>query len=287
MTGLATRAARALGSVWRFNGLRVAERAFASTPPGTVLRRRLFGATAPLEVSRTPVHRLLYLEGERYVEERFLLQRLLKAGDIACDVGANIGYYLLLFEQIIGANGEVLCIEPEPDNLVDLTRTVEANHFTNVRIVKAACGDQPGTVRLARGINSGVTANGEIEVPMVTLDDVASPRTSFLKVDVEGFEGHVLAGARRLLRDARPTLFLEVHPAMLRAPYSPDAIVDMLHEWYGDISFYAPRPRSPVRQFAAHYLGRDPVEQISDLEALLAACRRGDWRAPFWLVASR
>jgi FkbM family methyltransferase len=212
--------------------------------------------------------------------------QLLSQADIACDVGANIGYYLLLEESVIGPEGNVLCIEPEPDNLVDLERTVNANQFANVRVLAAACGDRQGIVRISRGINSGVTESGELTVPVVTLDDVASPRTSFLKIDVEGFEGHVLEGARRLLREARPKLFLEVHPGMLAAPYTTDDIVRVIRNLYTELRFYAPNAKQNVfGKFAARYLGRGVVQEISDVEGLLAESRGKERRDPFWIIA--
>jgi FkbM family methyltransferase len=282
------RAARALAGVWRFNGLQLAERAFRGVPPGTVLERPLFGGAAPLDVSRTSVHRQLFLEGERFVDERFLIRELLSSGDVVCDVGANIGYYLLLAEESVGARGELLCIEPEPDNLVDLYRLIATNRFQNVRVIAAACGDRPGHVRLARGINSGIQADGELTVPMVTLDEVASPRTNLLKIDVEGFEGQVLAGARRLLRESRPAIFLEVHPGMIAAPYTTDDIMATIREHYSDVRLFAPRPRRGLpSKIAARYLGVGVVESIMDMEALLAACRRNERRVPFWVIARR
>src|SRR3954467_8600951 len=121
------RATCAFTWIWRLNGLHIAEAALSRAPRGAVLQRPLFGGRLSLDLSRTSVHRRLFLEGERFVEERFLLRRLLTPGDVVCDVGANIGYYLLLAEQCVGPNGEVLCIEPEPDNLEDLQRLVVAN----------------------------------------------------------------------------------------------------------------------------------------------------------------
>jgi FkbM family methyltransferase len=280
-----TGASRAIAWLWRLNGLRVAETALGHVPTGTIRQRRLFGGSIPLDLPRTSVHRQLFLSGERFVEERFLLQQLLKPGDVVCDVGANIGYYLLLIEQAIGARGAVLCIEPEPDNLLDLRRVIAANEFENVKVLPVACGDRGGTVRLARGINSGVTPEGELTVPMVTLDDVASPHTTFLKIDVEGFEGHVLAGGQRLLEQARPRIFVEVHPGMLAPPYSVEEIVDSIREKYEDVSLYEPKRHSKGRQIAAHYLGADIVKQIPNSKALLQSCRTGERRIPFWLVA--
>src|SRR5438874_1437824 len=99
---LKIRLARLAAVVYRFNGLRIAKRAFARVPEGTVLRRRFFRQNLYLDVSRTDTHRLLYLEGERFVTERALIAELLKPGDRVVDVGANIGYYAIMFAMCVG-----------------------------------------------------------------------------------------------------------------------------------------------------------------------------------------
>ena len=283
--------ARLRAGVWRFKTHPFAERLFAAAPASLVLTRPLFGHTLPVDVSRSSSHRLLYLEGERFVAERHLLHHLLRRGMRVADVGANIGYYALLFAKAVGPSGEVVCFEPEPDNLVELERTLSWNRLANVRVLPVAVGDADGETFLARGVNGRVSANGgqpqpgTVAVALRRLDTVLPQGLDFLKVDVEGYEGRVLDGAERLLREHRPVLFVEIHPAAMAAPHSVAGIVETLAPLYRNLAAYAPvRQRHVAEKLAARYLPGSGVRRAA-LQELLQACREGQRRDPFWLVA--
>jgi hypothetical protein len=89
------KAAQLAATLYRFNTLRLATRVF-SNAPDQVLSRRFYGRTLHLNVSRGNPQRLLYLEGERFIDERDIVRRLIRPGLAAVDVGANIGYYALM-----------------------------------------------------------------------------------------------------------------------------------------------------------------------------------------------
>lgn len=65
----------------------------------------------------------------------------LKPGDVAVDVGANIGFFCILFATLVGPRGKVVAFEPLPENVSILTRNTGLNNLTNVTIVPAACGE--------------------------------------------------------------------------------------------------------------------------------------------------
>lgn len=240
----------------------------------------------PLDVSRSNVQRQLMLEGERFVAERNLLRSCLAPGMRVVDVGANIGYYLLLFESVLGPEGSIDCFEPEPENFAELARTVRGNGFANVRLHPLAVGDQTGTVSLHTGINGAVAApgEGEVTVPICRLDDLVTGPVDFLKIDVEGYEGHVLSGARRLLAEHKPKLFLEIHPGVLAPPYTVDAILAILEATYCKIDLYEIAPQHSLgEKLVSRYLGRQ-IRCIAGRETLLAACRQGARKEPFWAL---
>ena len=241
---LKVRFARWATSIYRFSGLRIAKRAFAKVPEGTVLSRRFFRHNLYLDVSRTDTHRLLYLEGERFVTERALIAELLKPGDRVIDVGANIGYYALMFARLVRKEGSVLCIEPEPDNLVELRRNVAGNDLCNVEILGVAAGEKVGRVGFAAGINGRVASepNGQLDVDMVLLDSVINGKIDLIKIDVEGYEGQVLAGAHRVLRQFHPKLFVEVHPDLLIG-YTTADVINLVSVLYKSIRYYEPNIR--------------------------------------------
>lgn len=273
--------------VWRFGTLPYSQRLFGGLHGPLVLARRFRGFALHVDVSRSSLQRLLFLEGERFVAERGLLGSLLGPGMHFVDVGANLGYYLLLAESVVGAQGRVSCFEPEPDNLRELRRNVQVNGLGNVEVFAAAAGAEDGTASLRTGINGSVAAGGgDLEVPLRRLDSVLTRRVDFLKIDVEGYEGHVLAGAERILREDRPRAFVEIHPALLAPPWTVDGILDTLRALYPHLALWEPAPADGlVAKARARYLGRQ-VAEIHDREALLAACRTGARQAPFWAVCT-
>ncbi len=203
--------------LFRFKTLARAIRIFSSVESPCLIRRSFFNYTLSLDVSRSITHQLLFLEGERFVQERFLLSTILKPGMRVVDVGANVGYYLLLFEKYIKPAGEVVCIEPSQKNLQELKRNIEANKFTNVKLLEAAIGMEDSNIGLREGINSKVIDkdHGDYQVALRKLDSLVSDKVDFLKIDVEGYEGQVLKGAHEIIIRDTPLLFLELHPHLL------------------------------------------------------------------------
>ncbi|WP_063753176.1 FkbM family methyltransferase, partial [Streptomyces resistomycificus] len=108
-------------------------------------------------------------------------------------------------------------VEPVPH----LARLLTAAAPANVRVIQAAAADRPGTARLwlppddsgDRGVSSLVRRDihgRALEVPCVTLDELALREVGFVKVDVDGSELAVLRGATGLLARDRPALFVEL-----------------------------------------------------------------------------
>ena len=149
-----------------------------------------------------------------------VLGRFLFAGDTVCDIGANAGFYTLAMSRLVGRTGRVLAFEPLPHNLAKLGRHLELNKLENVTVSSCALSDETGTVAFACG-DSDFTgriapdAANTFEVTTTTLDEfliansISAP--SFLKIDVEGAEARVLAGAQGLINSVHPTLLIAIH----------------------------------------------------------------------------
>jgi FkbM family methyltransferase len=133
----------------------------------------------------------------------------------AVDVGANIGNHTIFLAGVLGA--DVIAVEPSPVAAEYLRRNIAANGLTNVRVVEAAAGAEPGTVTLSEPPQLGhakVSPGGSI--PMTTVDDIAAelPRVDFVKIDVEGFESEVLAGCRSTIDRHQPAFAIENLPEL-------------------------------------------------------------------------
>lgn len=144
-------------------------------------------------------------------------ERTLAPGDLFIDVGANVGSYSI---WALEAGATVIAIEPDAHAASRLRRNLEVNGF-NAEVIEAAVSDRPGSaqVTVGLGVLNHIASTGEAastrEVPTVTLDDVIGERVvAGVKIDVEGAEGLVIAGAARALREKRIKLLqLEWNPS--------------------------------------------------------------------------
>ena len=151
---------------------------------------------------------------ERDTQRAF--QRLVRPGDVVYDVGANVGFFTLLASHLAGPEGRVYAFEPVARNLALLRRHIELNEITNVEISPVAVAERAGAARFSVAASpamGGLATEGGIEVPTVTLDEIAAATRppSFIKMDIEGGESAALIGARHLLRASRPTILLSTH----------------------------------------------------------------------------
>jgi FkbM family methyltransferase len=172
------------------------------------------------------VARPILVRGVFEEAETALLRRLLRPGMRVIDVGANLGYYSVLASRLVGPGGKVLAIEAEPGNFALLERNLAENGCTNVEAFQLALSDAPGRVALHtdrsnRGNPSLVGANvpdrgGAVEVEAMTLDAFlagrGAGRIDLVKMDVQGAEGRVLAGAQALLAQPGLRVLLELWP---------------------------------------------------------------------------
>lgn len=271
----------------RFSSLPRAQRLFRDAQPGTYLERSLFGYKFVGDVSRDSPQKLLYLIGERFVDEAAIVQGLLRPGMCVVDVGANIGYYTLLFAQGVGPSGKIVAVEPSPDNLSELAINVEHNRLGNVEIVPKAVGADRRTVGLLKGINSGVTDDDRaaFTVEQDMIDNIAKERIDLLKIDIEGYEWQALMGAQRVLSNDRPIVFLEVHPKHIRQyQVTVDQILEWLARYYKNVRIYEPIHPSILIEKALLYYSNSAVRAVHDVRSLLKRCAADEVESPFWVV---
>ena len=89
-----------------------------------------------------------------------LIGSRLKAGDVFCDVGANIGYYTVLAAPIVGDTGKVVAIEPSPATHEILAKNVKLNKASNVRMVRAAVSRSAEHAHVISGAADGLQSGG-------------------------------------------------------------------------------------------------------------------------------
>lgn len=169
--------------------------------------------------------------------DRRIIKEIVKhctKGMTAYDCGAYIGYYTAVFASVVGSNGRVVTLEPDPRNFMRVQRQVDLNGWKHVRTLQAALGSGHTTVEFF--LNDGSAAKSRIVrcytgpgtasmhgredgksvlVQSVSLDnlifDMGYPEPDFIKIDIEGAEYMALRHCSRMAREIRPTILVELH----------------------------------------------------------------------------
>ena len=179
---------------------------------------------------RDSVSREVCFTGCYEPQETQLASRLLHAGDVFVDVGANWGYFTLAGAHWVGAGGRVIAFEPEPRLFALLTSNLTVNGLDFVRAYPTAAAAGPGRLRFqafqadsgnwgqSRSIAGDSPADFDCET--VSLDDALDAAgigtIQLTKIDVEGGEADVLTGMARGLAQGRYRyVLMECHPELL------------------------------------------------------------------------
>lgn len=152
-----------------------------------------------------------------------LFRTVAEGSKVILDVGANIGCTAILFGDMAE---QVHAFEPSPTTFRYLQENVQANGVDNVQLHNFGLGAEAAatTITFAPNNRSGgfvsdqTKANADHlneQIEIRTLDQVLDSMTlappDFIKIDVEGFEGHVLRGAAATLQRHRPVVVLELN----------------------------------------------------------------------------
>jgi FkbM family methyltransferase len=175
------------------------------------------------------------------VETNFVAQKL-TSGAVFVDIGANIGFYSIQASKVVGPSGVVVAIEPEPYNLSLLKHNLHVNRpVSQIKILNIALGEHDGVAHLFKNAsnfgdhrmyNTGADGRQSTAVSVRPFDDVSAElgltRIDLIKMDVQGFECHVLRGMKRTLEVLRPSMILEFWPyGLQKADTSPEELLEI------------------------------------------------------------
>ncbi|MGL4494604.1 MAG: FkbM family methyltransferase [Beijerinckiaceae bacterium] len=210
------------------------------------------------------IGRSLIEYGEWTEHEVEAMTQVLQPGDVVADIGANVGSVTVPLALKVGAAGCVYAFEPQPRIFQLLATNTVLTGATNARLFHAGCGAQAGCVDIPeigyhRAFNYGALKLADLhdmalemrtqqpetmirQVPIVRFDDVFDhKRLKLMKIDVEGMETEVLAGAQKTIEACRPMLYIENEfpdrsPALLRA------LFDLGYEaWWHTVGCFNPK----------------------------------------------
>ncbi len=220
---------------------------------------------------------------KNYPAELDFIKQFVTPSDVCFDVGAHSGIWSYPLSKMAT---EVYAFEALPYYSKVLSSTMKLLHVENVTVVNRAVSDRDGYINLIWQDGSGQKLTGfthvegsepesdGVGIPALSLDSVISredfngKRVAFIKCDVEGYECHVIAGARRLIDKWRPVIFAEAKDAWFnRYGKSSAELIRVMeaHRYSANIF----RPDGSVQQVTADtYSG---VGDILFLAAVIAA----------------
>jgi len=179
----------------------------------------------------------LKLRWTEYEPETAVLPQLAPLGGTCIDVGGNFGQFSSYLSRAVGAAGRVFMFEPLQYNREIARGVLDRLLCRNVTIIPFAVGrTRISTNVVIDELNTGEahidTRRGET-VEMVDLDSWARTagldRLDVIKIDVEGYELHVLEGAHSLLTSLRPAIICEISGVSEgRYGIAPDRVFDYL-----------------------------------------------------------
>ena len=229
--------------------------------------------TFTFPLTDTMVGLSLHLYGEWSEHEVSLFSVLVQPGDVVFDIGANIGAFTVPFGRLVGHDGSVTAVEAQPA-LFDILRSNVMNNALDgvVHARNAVVGEKMGdSVEVpivdysvpgnfgsfsVKGTASSTTGHQEepqlklFPVSSVTIDELYRENSrcpSFIKVDVEGMESAVLAGARRTLRDCESVLYMENN-----CRETSEALLELLIDDIGYTVYWSVHPYFNEANYRGH-----------------------------------
>ena len=207
-----------------------------------------FSQNLKIHLPKTGSASLIYYQGFSEPNTAEFMQRFLKPGMVMMDVGAHLGEYTLLAAENVGKTGQVHAFEPQANLFPVVEKNVKNNNFNNVTVNCAAISEQVGEVEFAvcaepsvssiRKANSFQKGTKIVKVPSTSLEaywhDQDKP-INLIKVDVEGAEKFVFAGAEKFMalgHQQAPTWIFEYAPRAYRKfNYQAQELLQLIHNY--------------------------------------------------------
>ena len=158
----------------------------------------------------------------------YFVKKLINKGDVVIDIGANLGYYSMLFADWTGPSGKVYAVEPVP--VYNKIFNEIANKHNNIVLYPYALGAEEKTIEMVSSPNKGYLSTGflhvydsqrdgkieEEEFRFESLMKMPSKlfsslnKIDYIKSDIEGFEYIVLASMKEIIQKHTPIIQVEI-----------------------------------------------------------------------------
>lgn len=199
------------------------------------------------------IGRSLFHYGEWTQSEITVIGQLVRPGTVVADIGANIGTHSLAMSKMVGPDGLVVAVEPMPFAFPLLSANLLINGCQNVVAINAGASNKNGWIDVPEILyeipaNFGAismegrtselsSVSARAPVPQIRLDDIPALRNAgLIKIDAEGMERSVLAGAREVIARNRPILYVENENPGEKSEALINSLLDLDYSLYWDIA---------------------------------------------------
>ncbi|MEQ8560268.1 MAG: FkbM family methyltransferase [Cytophagales bacterium] len=198
----------------------------------TRLRSKLYGNSTK-GVYDTPFGKMR-LNRNKYLDRQIIetgyfeknsvdcFKRLIGKNEIVLDIGANIGFFTLMFSRLVGDQGVVVAFEPTNRYYSELIFNIELNELRNCTVEKIGLSSSSSEKTIFVGDSSATIhyTNDDIDsrpreiIKLKSLDqylaDSSLSKVDFIKVDIDGHEPEFLVGAMNSIQEYHPKMYLEI-----------------------------------------------------------------------------
>lgn len=192
---------------------------------------------------QSTIGKSIYLDGIYEQETTRFISSKIEPGMTILDIGADIGYYTILFAKHVGSKGQVYAFEPIPRAKWYLDKNILMNGLDNVKTFGFALFDKPGNAYLEDPFTKSKInpskqslSGNDIQVEMKMFDEwklkEGINNIDLVKLDVEGAELNILQGMKNTLQSQHPKILIEVHPRQLKTfGFSPPDVIEFLSKF--------------------------------------------------------
>lgn len=190
-----------------------------------IITKKIFNFEMNLYLDDEGISKTLILFGQRELDHKYILEKILKTNMKILDIGANIGYYLLLENQLIGKKGKIIAVEPSSKNIKLLNSNLELNKINNCKVIHGAISNFRGTeeffissksnlntFHVENKKNLSLTGETELVETYTVKQIIENNKIDLIRMDVEGHEVQIIEGLIDDINDnLKPMIIFEPH----------------------------------------------------------------------------
>lgn len=191
-----------------------------------IMKKKIFSNSMFLLLNDPGISRTLILFGERELEHKYILDKIIKPNMTVLDIGSNLGYYALIELSIINENGYLICAEPSPENYKILNQNLKFNFDKNYETHNVAISEKNSIkdfyISKSSNLNTfhnsndkGLNLSGcKISVNTSTILEISkNKKIDLIRMDVEGHEVSIFVSLLKYISFTNffPSVIFEPH----------------------------------------------------------------------------